>query len=546
MPIVCPRCQTQNRDGARFCNSCATALVTSLTCPACGAENPTQARYCLQCAAALRGASLQSGLGTGMLQANALLQERYIVVRRVGQGGMGAVYEAADRRIQGKRWAIKEMSEAALSTSQRRLEAVTAFRQEAQMLAKLSHPNLPAISDYFSEGGKQYLVMEYVDGETLEDKLARTQGFLDEASVVEWALQICDVLGYLHSQQPAVIFRDLKPSNIMVDRTGRVKLIDFGIARIFKPGQSGDTQVMGTPGYAAPEQYGKAQTDPRSDVYSLGVTLHRLLTKYDPADTPFNLPTVRSLNPRVSSPMAAVIDRATRTDAAARYQSVREMRSALQAPAAPAPAPTPAAVPKPSVAQVSVAPAPQPAASAAAAPSVAATPASRQATVRPPLARSGFWGTLLIAVVVGAVVGIGGNLLPLTDVFGLGVSLSAVAFAAAGPLAAKLTRRPGAALLALAVWPLAQMVLEGRSLGSPIVVLLAGGVAAELIFLLGGYKRFGLIATILAGVAIEVTIPLAYQALGMYHPPLEAYLRQAIPGVAGGTVAWVIGKVFGR
>jgi serine/threonine-protein kinase len=425
---------------------------------------------------------------------------------------------------------------------------VTAFRQEAQMLAKLSHPNLPAVSDYFSEGGKQYLVMEFVDGDTLEDRLARTSGFLDEAQVVDWATQICDVLSYLHSQQPPVIFRDLKPSNIMVDRSGRVKLIDFGIARLFKPGKSGDTQVMGTPGYAAPEQYGKAQTDPRSDVYSLGVTLHRLLTKYDPADTPFNLPQTRSLNPKVSSGMAALIERATRTDATARYQSAREMQQALKAPPAPAPA-----KPQPAPAQVAVAPVATPVAPAAAAPPIATPAPARQAAAPASLSRSGLWGTLLISLFLGGVAGFASQALP-SD---LGVSIpsvgrlslaAAILFAAA-PLAAKLTRRPGAALLTAAAAGLLPLLLRGGLSGdlpALLQLVVPMGLATELIFLLGGYRHFGLVAMVLAalaGVAGEaVSLLLVYE----FSPSLDFLLPLAVAAVVGGAVAWLIGRVFGR
>jgi predicted Ser/Thr protein kinase len=257
------------------------------------------------------------------------LQNRYRILGLLGQGGMGAVYQAADTRLGGKAIAIKEMSDAGLPTPQQRQQAVSAFSQEAQMLAYLNHPNLPKVSDYFTELSKHYIVMEFVEGQTLEDYLSRRGGSVSEAEARGWAAQLCDVLGYLHRQQPPVIFRDLKPANVMLTPQGQLKLIDFGIARFFKAGKPGDTLVMGTPGYAAPEQHGQGQTDARSDVYSLGVLLHHLLTGYDPAATPFALPPVRQLNPQVSPAMAQVITRAIEVHPAQRFPTVDALCQAL-------------------------------------------------------------------------------------------------------------------------------------------------------------------------------------------------------------------------
>ena len=325
MAKQCPSCATPNRDDARFCSNCATPLVSEIPCPSCGTANQPKARFCRYCATPLRGMTPQ----TGMLQPNAVLAERYIIVRKVGGGGMGAVYQATDQRIQGKLWAIKEMSDAAITNPLDKQRAIDAFRREAQLLAILDHGNLPKVSDYFTEGGKHYLVMDFVQGHTLEQVLHSAAGFLAEDEVATWAIQICDVLAYLHSRQPAVIFRDLKPTNIMLDVEGRIKLIDFGIARLFQPGKGKDTQIMGTPGYAAPEQYGTGQTDARSDIYALGVTLHQLLTRYDPSLSPFNLPPARNINLRLSPVVEAVIVKATQTDVTARFQTVEEVKQAL-------------------------------------------------------------------------------------------------------------------------------------------------------------------------------------------------------------------------
>jgi serine/threonine-protein kinase len=278
-----------------------------------------------------------------------LLQNRYRILRQIGGGGMGVVYLAEDNRLASRRCAIKEMSPAQLAP-QDRAWAIPAFQREAQILARLSHPGLTAVTDFFPEGGNWYLVMDYVEGETLKDRLARAPGGrmpLDEALNI--TRQLCNVLGYLHGQSPPVVFRDLKPGNVMITRRGELKLIDFGIARFFKRGQSQDTVNLGTPGYAAPEQYGgRGQSDPRADVYSLGALLLQMATGYDPAaaDTPFPLPAPGDLMRGLPAHVEEVISCATRVQPALRYPSVDEMRQALFPPTwvlpqPPPPAPSP-------------------------------------------------------------------------------------------------------------------------------------------------------------------------------------------------------------
>jgi serine/threonine protein kinase len=269
------------------------------------------------------------GLGTGTLPAHYMLQVRYIILNKLGQGGMGAVYKVADQHVGNKLLAIKEMSDAALTDPYERQQAALAFQQEAQMLAHLDHPNIPKVSDFFTENQKHYIAMEFVPGETLEDRLAGQGAPCGEQEVRAWVAQLCDVLSYLHSQTPPIIFRDLKPANIMITPQGQLKLIDFGIARFFQHGKGQDTQVIGTPGFAPPEQYGRGQTDARSDVYSLGVTLHHLLTLHDPASTPFKLPPARQLKRDVSPELEKVVLKATQPEVADRYQSVGEMARAL-------------------------------------------------------------------------------------------------------------------------------------------------------------------------------------------------------------------------
>ena len=278
-----------------------------------------------------------------MLTQGSILQNRYRILRQIGGGGMGVVYMAEDNRLPGRNCAIKEMSPAQLAPKDRNW-AINAFRQEAQMLAQLSHASLTAVTDFLPEGGNWYLVMDYVEGETLEERLERTRkGRLPLDEALNVTRQLCDVLEYLHGQIPPVVFRDLKPGNVMLTPQGEVKLIDFGIARFFKPGQTRDTVNLGTPGYAAPEQHGRGQTDTRSDVYSLGVLLHQMLTGYDPMATPHLLPLARSLNPGIRYEMEQTIIRATQLDAAARYQRVGDFRQAILSPLPPPPSPSPLA-----------------------------------------------------------------------------------------------------------------------------------------------------------------------------------------------------------
>ena len=353
MARICPQCGASNRDTARFCSRCRTPLTPAAVCPNCGASCSPTARFCSGCGWSLQSAVQPYGLGTGRLPAKAMLKNRYIIVRKIGQGGMAAVYQATDTHIHGKLWAIKEMSDAAITDPLEKQQALDAFQQEASLLAKLNHPHIPKVTDFFSEGGKQYLVMEYIKGQTLEEVLEQRGRPFSEHEVRPWLEQLCDVLDYLHCCSPPVIFRDLKPANIMVDQTGQVKLIDFGIARLFKSGKTSDTQALGTPGYAAPEQHGQKQSDARSDIYALGVTLHRLLTNHDPVATPFSLPPLRQLAPVVSDAIDKVVQQATEQNPAQRWQSATEIKQfILGSKIVPSPGAPPVgagqALPKPS------------------------------------------------------------------------------------------------------------------------------------------------------------------------------------------------------
>jgi serine/threonine protein kinase len=243
-----------------------------------------------------------------MAQQDLLIAGRYQMGRLLGSGGFGAVYLGTDERLH-RPVAIKVCSTQRLPAHEAD-EAARLFQSEALTLARLRHPGLTAIWDYFNQDDNWYLVMEYVPGQTLRELLRRQAGPLPQADALDYARQLCSVLGYLHSQPSPIVFRDLKPANIMITPEGQVKLIDFGIARLFSPGKAADTSQFGTPGYAPPEQYG-GQTEPRSDMYSLGVVLHQMLTGHNPQSTPFALPALRSLNAALPDGLEALVARAT-------------------------------------------------------------------------------------------------------------------------------------------------------------------------------------------------------------------------------------------
>jgi tRNA A-37 threonylcarbamoyl transferase component Bud32 len=263
---------------------------------------------------------------TGRLTSRTLLHKRYVIMRTIGHGGMAAVYQAKDLK-HDTTCAIKEMSLSSIPPYEH-AQAIQNFLAEATILSRLNHPNLPAFTDFFTEDSRHFLVMEYIEGDTLEALLEHNDGSFSERRVLGWARQLCDVLEYLHSQQPPVIFRDMKPGNIMLRRDGRIKLIDFGIARIFRHSGSRDTQMLGTPGFAPPEQYGSSQTDERSDIYSLAMTLFQLMTNVVVEDG-FGLQDIHAAYPFISPAVAFALEKATAPESEDRYQSVAVFRRAL-------------------------------------------------------------------------------------------------------------------------------------------------------------------------------------------------------------------------
>jgi serine/threonine protein kinase len=277
-----------------------------------------------------------------MIQQNTIIGGRYRVMKPLGGGGMKLVYLAEDLRLAARPCALAEMVDSFTSPDMQK-QAVAAFQREADMLAQLSNEHIPRVFDRFSDENHHYLVMEFIDGITLEQKLKDAGGKLPEHDVIELALQVLDTLEYLHNLEPPVIYRDLKPSNLMLTASGQVKLIDFGIARLFQP--LSNATMIGTQGYAPPEQYrGKAEA--RSDLYALGATMHHALSGRDPAlEPPFSFPPLRSLCPDVTPALADLIDQTLKYDVILRVADAAEFRHrliAIKSGVAPTPISRPA------------------------------------------------------------------------------------------------------------------------------------------------------------------------------------------------------------
>lgn len=255
----------------------------------------------------------------GQLEPGTLLADRYLIERFLAGGGMGRVYLAHDQRLANRRCAIKEIFDR-FNDPEERTRAIDYFHREADTLAQLKHASIPSIFDRFGEGNCHYLVMDYIEGTNLEEELATHGGVLSESHVIEIARELCDVLAYLHSFQPPIIYRDMKPGNVILTPARRAVLIDFGIARIFSP--QGKATLIGTPGFAPPEQY-TGRVDERSDLYGLAATLHYLLTGRDPEkQPPFSFPPVHSLKPEASPFLAQAIDKALQYKPEDRPESV--------------------------------------------------------------------------------------------------------------------------------------------------------------------------------------------------------------------------------
>ena len=333
------------------------ASNVGMFCPECGAEVQPEDPYCGECGAKQDAlpppappivAEIKKGQGeSGMprarnskdapgaqLEPGTLLLERYSIVKRVGGGGMGSVYQARDKRLADRLCAVKEMIELFADESQRS-KAIDDFKREAEVLAQLEHPSIPTIYDYFIEGGRYYLVMKWIGGGDLAEQMRLRGGRVEEVTVTKWAIQICDVLHFIHSQRPPIIYRDLKPANLMLDdRASRVMLVDFGIARIVRPTEKGVTAI-GTMGYAPPELFA-GKVEPRSDVYSLGATLFHMLTGSDPQDNPLLIfdftknPRPREIYPGITTEMERILMKAVAHKPEERHSSALEFMRALE------------------------------------------------------------------------------------------------------------------------------------------------------------------------------------------------------------------------
>lgn len=250
------------------------------------------------------------------MQKGELFKDRYKIIGILGQGGMGSVYLAENIKL-GTLWAIKEIGK----HGKTRID----FLAEPNILKKLEHPALPRIFDILEDDENIYIVVDYIEGDSLDSKL-KEAGSFPETTVLEWAKQLCGVLQYLHENTPnPIIYRDMKPANIIVTKSGALKLIDFGIAREYKAKAENDTVYIGTRGYAAPEQYGTGQTSAVTDIYSLGVTLYQLLTGKSPNEPPYEIKPVRYFNRELSADIERIIGKCTRQDPSGRYQSIAEL-----------------------------------------------------------------------------------------------------------------------------------------------------------------------------------------------------------------------------
>lgn len=265
-----------------------------------------------------------------MLEIGSLIDGKYKILKKIGQGGMSVVYLAMNERA-NKTWAVKEVRKDGVLDFESVKQGLVA---ETDILKKLSHKHLPSIIDVIDTADSFIIIMDYVEGNSL-DKALKEFGAQPQEHVIEWAKQLCDVLGYLHTREPAIIYRDMKPANVMLtddnSEYGCVSLIDFGTAREHKASKVEDTTCLGTRGYAAPEQYGgMGQTDARTDIYCLGATIYHLVTGMNPSQPPYEILPIRQIDPSLSSGLEKIILKCTQNNPADRYQSCAELMYDLE------------------------------------------------------------------------------------------------------------------------------------------------------------------------------------------------------------------------
>lgn len=294
-----------------------------MICSRCGFNNKEESRFCRKCGERLiyatpGGTAIGSTLGEG-----SLLQGRYKIIKQLGKGGMGVVYLTKDNRFSNRLCVVKEMIEITSNDSERQ-NSITRFNQEADLLATINYPNVPQVYDRFSEGHRHYLAMEFISGmdlkELLEEYTKIYNNPLPEEHVAIYFMQLCLTLKYLHGNTPPILHRDIKPPNIILTKEGKIKLVDFGIAKAIRGNTQGTS--IGTQGYAAPEQY-KGLADARTDIYALGATIHHLLTGRDPQmEAPFDYPPIVDLNSKVSKDLSYVVSNMLQMNMESRPQSV--------------------------------------------------------------------------------------------------------------------------------------------------------------------------------------------------------------------------------
>jgi len=265
-----------------------------------------------------------------ILETGTLLNGIYRVVKLLGKGAMGNVY-LVERIEDDRPFVVKEL----VFTEAAEMDEKTAkeiFRREAEFMGRFKHRGLPGTYGIFSQGENDYLIMDYIEGNTLEEIITSSDKPLPEDRAIGWTIELCEIIDYLHNSfEKPVVYRDLKPSNIIITPSGGVKLVDFGIARYYNPDKNTDTFSYGSPGYAAPEQYkGRGQSSPQTDVFGLGVILFQMLTLYDPTVTPFSFPAMDSFNPSVSGSLDGIIKRAIELEPLKRYISSREFKETLE------------------------------------------------------------------------------------------------------------------------------------------------------------------------------------------------------------------------
>ncbi len=263
-----------------------------------------------------------------MARIGTLIDKKYEIISKIGEGGMSIVWLARDKRL-SKLWAVKEIKKK--TRDRNNTVVVQSLITEANLMKRLDHSALPRVVDIIEDESELYVVMDYIEGDSLAVVMKRTKRPMSQEDVIDWGIQLCDVLLYLHSCIPPVIYRDMKPSNIILREDNTIKLIDFGIAREYKTYRSSDTVNLGTRGYAAPEQFqNDAQSDARTDIFSLGVTLYHLVTGHSPNQEPFELLPIRQWNPELSEGLERIIIRCTQNNPDRRYQTCTELRYDLE------------------------------------------------------------------------------------------------------------------------------------------------------------------------------------------------------------------------